>query len=221
MQRKLSWHLYIGALIITLLIFSLGFFVGGFVQSGFNDGMNDEMFDIQEKIRNIELLVISEDTNYFCEIYYDKIDQLDEDTYNLGQKLEFLESEKNVIDNDLKKQYFELELRDYILMNKAKEQCNFTMPVLIYFYTNTGTCPDCIDQGYEINSLRTEMYANGQMLRVYAYDGSMNDSAVVRSLMSEQGVVTLPSVVLINNGSILLEGLHSKDQMIVELGKLK
>ena len=101
-------------------------------------------------------------------------------------------------------------------MKKAKEKCGLEMPILIYFYSNQN-CSNCLKQGYEITNLRTELYNENEMLRVYTYDGSMNDSIVVKTSRKEFNITTYPTMVLMKNNVSIIEGLHTKDQMKQEL----
>ncbi|MCD6227752.1 hypothetical protein J7J90_04650 [Candidatus Micrarchaeota archaeon] len=212
-KRKISWHLYFGAFVITALIFGAGFYIGSMMQKQVYNTMGEEVKTIENKMKDVELLLISEDTNYFCEIYQNKLPSLDEDTYNLGQKLEYMESEKGVSDPKMKKEYFELQLRDYILMMKAREKCNIDFPILIYFYHNPD-CEECVNQGYEITKLRKEMNDKNILLRVYAFDGAMNDSIVVKMFIKEYNITKFPSTIIITtNKTTITEGFHDKEYL--------
>jgi len=213
----MSWHIYIGAFIITLIIFGVGFYLGSLSDKELYTSMNEEVQDIEERMKLIQLLLISEDTDYFCDIYLEKLSKLDEDTYNLGQRLEYMENKKGINDPEMKKKYFELEFRDYLLMTKARQKCNLTVPILIYFYSNLD-CKDCEQQGYEITKLRTNYI---KMLRVYAFDGAMNQSAVIRTLIKEFNITKYPSTVLITNETKVLAGFYNEQQIKEILEKVE
>ncbi len=216
MKRKISVNLYIGAFIITSIIFLAGFMLGSKYQERVYRSLGDEITTIEERIMDVTLLTLVEDSNYFCELYEEKLPELDMDTYQLGEKLEYMENKKGVYDEDTKKRYFELELRDYVLMSKAVDNCGLDTPMLIYFYNNRN-CGDCYKEGYEITKVRKRIEKENGILRVYTFDGGI-DSAVVRALRKDFGVENYPTIVLIKgNNTKKLEGFNSESEIYQEL----
>ncbi len=212
MERKMSINLYVGAFIITSLLFIAGFLIGSKYQEHIYYSLGEEVRMMEERMMDITLLMLVEDSEYFCEIYNEKLPQLDQDTYLLGEKLEYMENKKGIYDEDTKKRYFELELRDFILMTKAENKCDIDIPMLLYFYNNKD-CKKCYEQGYEITKARKDTDKNNKVVRVYTFDGSIN-SAVVRALKEKYNIDEYPTIVVINkNETNKLEGYHNKEEL--------
>ncbi len=219
MKRRISINLYIGAFIITSIIFLAGFLLGSKYQEGVYKSLGNEITMIEERIMDVTLLTLVEDSDYFCALYEEKLPELDMDTYVLGEKLEYMENKKGVYDEDTKRRYFELELRDYVLMSKANKNCDMDIPMLIYFYNNRD-CGDCYKEGYEITKLRKRIEKENKLLRVYTFDGGI-DSAVVRALKEQFKVSEYPTVIIINgNESDKLVGYSSGDEIYQALKNL-
>ncbi|MCC7569869.1 hypothetical protein KO465_00810 [Candidatus Micrarchaeota archaeon] len=212
MKRKLSVHLYVGAFVITSLIFIIGFALGSWNQEKIYSEIGNEVVFLQERMRDIELLLVTENTDYFCDLYDEKLPNLNKDSYFLWEKLEYMESERGFSDPELKKQYFELELRDFILTKKAKEKCDLDINIILYFYNNVE-CRDCKKQGFEITKVRSTAESENISLRLYTFDGGMNDSAVVKTLLNEFEIVEYPSTVLIKEDIEIIKGYHSNSEI--------
>ncbi len=220
-KRRFNWGIHLLALLITTGIFIAGILVGNTLQKNVVSSVESDLNEVNQRVLDVQLLLLTENTGYFCDIYEEKLPKLDEENYILGQTLEYLEEKKGVSNPDLKKQYFELELRDYLLMEKANEQCGLGIPILLYFYNNRD-CKDCGEQGYEITKLRKDLGKEDKMLRVYTFDGGMsNQSAVVHALIKNLNITEYPTIVLIaNNQTIILRGLHDKEEIRSNLDKM-
>ncbi|MEK7147670.1 MAG: thioredoxin family protein, partial [Patescibacteria group bacterium] len=87
----------------------------------------------------------------------------------LGEKLAYAENSKsfNLEDVDsLKRSYFLLEIKDYLLMKRLTEKCNIKPTFILYFYSTKDKCEDCEKMGYVLTALR-DKYPD---LRVYSFD---------------------------------------------------
>ncbi|MEK7148012.1 MAG: thioredoxin family protein [Patescibacteria group bacterium] len=87
----------------------------------------------------------------------------------LGEKLSYADNSKgfNLEDVDsLKRSYFLLEIKDYLLMKRLTEKCNIKPTFILYFYSTKDKCEDCEKMGYVLTALRNK-YPD---LRVYSFD---------------------------------------------------
>ena len=88
--------------------------------------------------------------------------QMDE----IGKKLTFTENiDNNKEVNSLKKYYFLLEVKDYLLSRELQKKCpEAKVQSIVYFYKDD--CPACIKQGYVLSELKSRY----PWLRIYSFD---------------------------------------------------
>lgn len=87
----------------------------------------------------------------------------------LGEKLSYAEDQTGFSDeaiDSLKRSYFLLEIKDYLLMKRLTEKCNIKPTFILYFYSTEDKCEDCEKMGYVLTALR-DKYPD---LRVYSFD---------------------------------------------------
>lgn len=87
----------------------------------------------------------------------------------LGEKLAYAEDQNGFNSEDvdsLKRSYFLLEIKDYLLMKRLTEKCNVKPTFILYFYSTEDKCEDCEKMGYVLTALR-DKYPD---LRVYSFD---------------------------------------------------
>lgn len=87
----------------------------------------------------------------------------------LGERLAYAENQNGFNSADveaLKRSYFLLEIKDYLLMKRLTEKCRFEPTFILYFYSTNERCEDCEKMGYVLTALR-DKYPE---LRVYSFD---------------------------------------------------
>jgi hypothetical protein len=167
---------YLFTFLITAAIFATAFFASTF----FSDKRVENVKSIQD---NIAIDILSSETQFDllkevpCANVSGSI--LSGELSVLGDKLSHTENERGSKDDEiiyLKKYYSLLQIKDYILSKKLVEKCGATKkPVfIIYFYSNTGDCPECEKTGYVLTRLK-EIYPD---LRVYSFDYNIDIAAV-------------------------------------------
>ncbi|MEK7176030.1 MAG: hypothetical protein AAB695_01500 [Patescibacteria group bacterium] len=95
----------------------------------------------------------------------------------LGEKLSYAENSTSFNEEDvdsLKRSYFLLEIKDYLLMKRLTEKCNEKTFFILYFYTTKDKCEDCEKTGYVLTALR-DKYPE---LRVYSFDYNYDLGAI-------------------------------------------
>ncbi|MCI0563576.1 MAG: thioredoxin domain-containing protein, partial [Nitrososphaera sp.] len=128
-----------------------------------------------------------------CPIYMSELDSIDADVERIGHRLSFLEEEKNVFDDELKRKYFILEAESYFLSKKAKELCGDDSALLIHFYSNKN-CGNCREQGTEILKMRDSL--KGQLdIKLFSFDGEL-ESPVAEALEKQYNISSYPSIVV-------------------------
>lgn len=167
---------YIFTFLITCTIFVTAFFASTF----FSNKRVESVKSIQD---TIAIDILSSETQFDllkevpCANVGDTI--LSAELSVLGDKLSHTESERGEKDADvlyLKKYYSLLQIKDYLLSKKLVDKCGSgKKPVfIIYFYSNTGDCPECQREGYVLTRLK-EKYPE---LRVYSFDYNLPLSAI-------------------------------------------
>ncbi len=114
---------------------------------------------------------------------------------DLGTRLSYTENQLGT-DNPqvirLKKQYSLLEIRDYLVTKKLAAACGVKPVTILYFYTNSGQCPDCDKAGYALTYLR-DTYPS---LRVYSFDYNLDLGALKTLLAVDKVKNNLPAFII-------------------------
>lgn len=115
----------------------------------------------------------------------------------LGEKLSFAEGQTELKTDDLeylKRSYFLLEIKDYLLMKRLTERCGIRPTFILYFYSTKDKCEDCERMGYVLTALR-EKYPE---LRVYSFDYHY-DVGAIQTLRSIYKINPELPALIINN----------------------
>ncbi len=95
----------------------------------------------------------------------------------LGEKLSYAENQSGFSNEDvesLKRSYFLLEIKDYLLMKRLTEKCNIKPTFILYFYSSEDKCEECERMGFVLTALR-DKYPD---LRVYSFDYHFDVGAI-------------------------------------------
>jgi hypothetical protein len=214
-EEKNDWKKYIIVFFITLFIFATAFYFS----NRLNQNKLDEIRQIEDTI-SIDILSLETQFDLFeelsCENITDSI--LSKELNDLASKIEY--GEKNFdLDGELlslKKYYSLLQIKDFLLMQKATERCNLNIESIIYFYGRED-CEDCGKQGYILTDLRQEY----PELRVYSFDYYMDLSAIDALKSIYKIDQNLPALII--NGRVY-KGFKSREDIetiMPELVKIK
>ncbi|MBI2410154.1 hypothetical protein HYV30_03905 [Candidatus Kaiserbacteria bacterium] len=114
---------------------------------------------------------------------------------DLGTRLAYAENQLGS-DNPqvmrLKYRYSLLEIRDYLLTKQFASACRTKPTAVLYFYSNSGDCPDCDNAGYALSYLR-DTYPT---LRVYSFDYHLNLGALKTLIAVNKVKDTLPAFII-------------------------
>ena len=128
---------------------------------------------------------------------------------SLGGKLVYAENQTgfNTEDIDyLKRSYFLLEIKDYLLMKRLTEKCGIKPTFILYFYSTKDSCEDCERMGYVLTALR-DKYPD---LRVYSFDYHF-DVGAINTLVSIYKVKPDLPAMIINTQTYY--GYHSVEDL--------
>ena len=131
---------------------------------------------------------------------------------NLGERLSYAENQlgsDNAQVIRLKEQYSLLEIRDYLITKKLAAACGTKPVIVLYFYSNTGDCPDCDKAGYALSYLH-DTYPT---LRVYSFDYTLDLGALKTLITTMKVSGPLPAFVINgkhSNGFTSLDDLEKQ-----------
>lgn len=113
----------------------------------------------------------------------------------LGEKLSYAENQTGFGDSDvesLKRSYFLLEIKDYLLMKRLTEKCNVKPTFVLYFYSTKEKCEDCEKMGFVLTELRNK-YPD---LRVYSFDYNFDVGALSTLISIYKVKSALPAIIV-------------------------
>jgi len=204
MKESIDWSKFFLVLILTVAVFVIGVFFGNYI----TEIKYDTIFNTEQSLR-LELLGL--DTQYSliesdpCKVFNDT--SLSESLDEMGNKVTYLEntlgtSSEEVI--NLKKYYFLLEIRHYLLKQRAVKECDVQHDFILYFYSNKGYCKDCKQEGFVISNIRE----NFDNLSSYSFDIDAENPAL-DTLKSINDVGNVAPVVVVNGETYA--GFKSKE----------
>jgi hypothetical protein len=204
----MNWQKYIIAFFITATIFGTAFYAANRLDQA-------RISEIRATEAAISLDILSNETQYdlLSELSCSEIPE----NQGLSGELNSLASQLSVAENNLgttnpevlslKKQYSLLEIKDYILMQKISERCDIRPVFILYFYSNTGNCPDCAAAGDALTYLR-QTYPS---LRVYAFDYNIDNPAVATLIKMRRVGPRFPAYVIGNRAPVY--GLKTAEEL--------
>lgn len=183
---------YLIAFIITAVIFGTAILVS----NGISQKKLEDVRDIENRVA---LDILSSETQFALleETSCEDIGAgfLSKELSSLGEKLVYAEkqTEFNALDLEyLKRSYFLLEIKDYLLMKKLTEKCDIKPTFVLYFYSTDKSCEDCERMGYVLTALGNK-YPD---LRVYSFDYDFDVGAIATLVSIYKVKPTLPALVI-------------------------
>ncbi len=216
-EKIINWKKYFFSFAITAVIFVTAIIISNY----FGQKKIDEIRGIQDKIA-VDILSSETQFSLLEESSCKDIGTgtLSTELGTLEDKLSYTESQRGSDDPEviaLKRYYFLLEIKDYLLMNKISEKCKKTPLSIIYFYSTKNDCPDCEKEGYVLTRLREEY----PELRVYSFDYNMELSAVKTLISINKVKNTLPAIFIKGQSFYGFQSIEDLEKAIPELGTLK
>ncbi|MDD5750440.1 MAG: hypothetical protein PHU56_02200 [Candidatus Pacebacteria bacterium] len=211
-EKKISFQKYFLVLLFTLLIFGSGFFLSDYVTKKRIAQLNDLQQNLRTDILSLE--------TQFSILNQAPCANLNESTltnelYDISQKLMSVGSSLGENDEqflELKKYYSILEIKHWLLLQRAADECKLPLAFIIYFYEDGKNCPQCEDQGYILTYFR-EKYP---FLRIYSFDYDL-ELAALKTLKSVFRLKDGTPIMVINNDAYY--GYKSKEELETILEK--
>ncbi len=192
-HNDINWKKYILTFIITGMIFATALYMSNY----FSEKRLAEVKRIQDKIA---IDILSSETQFSLleasSCKFVSTTSLSSELSSLEEKLAITEEERGADDSEVqsvKRYYSLLQIKDYLLMKKIAEKCKTSPLSILYFYSNTGNCPDCEKEGYVLTRIRQDY----PEVRVYAFDYNLDLSAL-QTLISINKIENKPPIIMIN-----------------------
>ncbi|MEK7176790.1 MAG: hypothetical protein AAB719_00615 [Patescibacteria group bacterium] len=207
---------YIVAFLITAVIFGTAIFVSNILNQ-------KKLEDVRVIENRVALDILSSETQFALleETSCSDIGPgfLSKELGSLGEKLTYAENQTDLISADLeylKRSYFLLEIKDYLLMKRLTEKCGIKPTFILYFYSTESSCDDCERMGYVLTAMR-DKYPD---LRVYSFDYNF-DVGAINTLVSIYKIEpNLPAMIINSDpyyGFYSIEDLETKVPAIQRL----
>ena len=205
-------NIYVKAFAITVAVFLFGLFVGLNIERFMLSDLEARSSSIESSIRDIEIEMLyfqglggNESCTFLKEVVRSTNNKLDVmsdqlSSYN-GKDIVFTSGQVA----EVKATYTSLLIKDWILQERIKQQCNSTGVSVLYFYT-TDDCDNCVLQGDTLMLLKGNLK---DKLMVFPLDVDV-DSSMVDMLMTKYGVESEPSIVVDGR---LYSGVVQKDAL--------
>ncbi|MDO8471491.1 MAG: hypothetical protein Q7S49_02695 [bacterium] len=205
---------YIITFIITAVIFGTAIFVSNILSQ-------KKLEDVRAIENRVALDILSSETQFALleETSCRDITPgfLSKELGSIGERLTYAENQTEFNNEDLeylKRSYFLLEIKDYLLMKRLTEKCGIKPTFILYFYSTKDTCEECQRTGYVLTALR-DKYSD---LRVYSFDYHF-DLGAIDTLVSIYKVKSdLPALII--NG-LTYYGFYSIEDLETTVPALK
>ena len=205
---------YIVAFTITAAIFGTAIFVSNTIGQ-------KKLQDVRAIENRVALDILSSETQFSLleETSCKDIGPgfLSKELGSLGEKLTYAENQTgfDVTDLDsLKRSYFLLQIKDYLLMKRLTEKCGIKPTFILYFYSTEDNCKDCQKMGYVLTALR-DKYPD---LRVYSFDYNFDVGAISTLISIYKVESELPALIV--NGQTY-HGFRSVEELEMTVPALK
>jgi len=213
-HNEINWKKYILTFIITGMIFATALYASNY----FSEKRLAEVKSIQDKIA---IDILSSETQFSLleasSCKFVNTNSLSSELSSLEEKLAITEVERGADDSEVqsvKRYYSLLQIKDYLLMKKIAEKCKTSPLSIVYFYSNTGNCPDCEKEGYVLTRIRQDY----PEVRVYAFDYNLDLSAL-QTLISINKIENKLPALMINE--VLYYGFHDVSDLEENIPELK
>ena len=216
-MRETNWKKYLLVFVITASIFGTALYISTYLS-------DKRVEDVREIADSIAIDILSSETQFSLLSEASCSDSgastLSNELNSLAEKLDYTEETRGSEDAEvlkLKRYYSLLEIKDYLLAKRLSAKCGVKPITILYFYSNTENCPDCIKMGFVLDKLREEY----PELRVYAFDYGLDLSAVQTLIRVLDIAKNLPAVVVHDTPYYGFKSLEDFDKILPELKKLR
>lgn len=196
MNYKLK-RIYLTAAVVTVILYVLGVVTGFFAYKSTLGKTQEELNELKRNIENLQLenmYLTANRGELSCKFLTTAMKNIEGDlSYfweRLPKKLEIYEKYSKIEPEytSLKRDYMLLSLRAWMLALAIKEKCGKDIIPILYFYSKD--CETCIDQGYVLDSIRSD-----PRVMVFTIDYNL-DEPIINIIKEAYNVTDVPSLII-------------------------
>ena len=213
--RNIDWRKYVIVFFITLSLFMLALYLSNVLS-------NKKLSELKTIQDNISIDLLSSETQYSLlnDLDCSQVSPnsvLSDELNDISKKIEYSDNnlDKSEQLTQLKESYSLLEIKDYLLMKELANRCGQKSVFVLYFYTTSDNCSECVKQGYALTALK-EKYPG---LRVYSFDYGLNLSAI-ETLEKIYDIKDTELPAMVSSGKVYT-GFHSVEDIEKVIPTLK
>ncbi len=202
----------LGIFAITTLIFLSGFMLSKSLTGS-------KLGDLEQAVNDITLQTASIETEYNLLLEnpcsFGGFNRLTASLDELAGKLLFnnaREQQTQTRLNSIKQNYFLLETRHWLFVQKLNKECGTNYTPMLYFYSDQGDCDNCEAQGIVLSEIK-KTHPDAM---IYSFDTNA-DYSLVSTIKAIYNITTAPSVVINNT---LYDKFLTQEDIEKILGKL-
>ncbi len=190
-MAKIYWNKYLSVFLITFLTFLVIFLL---VQK-ISYQTSADIIKIQKDMNNYLLALNLQSEiakEYICSV---DVFEITKEKAEIGIQLDSLEKNlgsENEIVKDIKSQYTLLSIRQWLLVKRFKQECNPSLNIILFFYSNKVEKDKSEAQGYVLDYIYKK-YTDKVV--IYALDADQNNPAL-NTLKDIYKVEKAPTVII-------------------------
>ncbi|HII38884.1 TPA: hypothetical protein HA318_02685 [Candidatus Micrarchaeota archaeon] len=204
--------IYLKAALVAIALFAISLSVGYYVEAQNYSALENKLSDIEDSTQTamlVNLFMQTHDSTSMCPALESELNDVEAETYAVYSQLEQNKGANILTNYDaLRKKYFLMNVRFYLMLRAYKQSCaNTALKPILFFYDSQNDCPSCVAQGKVLDSLRQKC----ENYKVYAFPNDVPDIRMIKAFKTNYHITTAPSLV-INDET--LNGLQSEQQIL-------
>jgi hypothetical protein len=211
-MRVTNTKIFLGALILTVVIFVMGLLLGLVIE-----GKRVEYVEQAGRLQKLDfeslqlqlLYLSSIDERDGCPAFSSALSMHIKETEKTRERLEGYVQEGTAYSEELsllKREYVISQLNYWILSKRTKGVCETDFVTVLYFYSKD--CSDCENQGFVLDYLKRLF---GDRLLIFALDREFTYEPMIQVLTAAYNVSESPTIVVEDE---VLNGFQTKDQLL-------
>lgn len=211
---------FVLAFSITLSIF-LGILLLGRAfddtRQNFIDEESRRTYATLAEMQTFSLMAEAYGNDLACLAYRSKLEEFDENLWNLGIKLDQYRSaseefKKDAFYSEQKRIFNENQVIYLTLLQNLKHRCESEQTIVLFFYENSETCKKCDDQSYVLTDINRDI---DDKIAIFSLDTELNITAI-RLLGAYYNVTEYPCTIIENT---TLCGIQDRERIMQEICK--
>ncbi|MBU0762991.1 MAG: hypothetical protein KKD39_08195 [Candidatus Altiarchaeota archaeon] len=212
---------FIYAAVMTAVLFALIYSMNLFLDSKREVNVEAGQEDIIEDIEDIEasyyLIEYLEGKNGSCEALLQQLNYLESRLWKFDEKIrKYKEAQEEFTGDEFYlKQKRRLNRREIIqlsLLERMKKACGYNNTVILYFYGNCKTEPNCGEQGFVLSYINELIDPE---ISILSFDGDSH-TEVVKTLMNAYNVTGYPCVIVEGSTHCGLQNRENIEKILCE-----